>query len=214
MPRLSSSIHRHERSHAHRRILASRWVDGESSKWTVARCRHLSRLPAPLRFCEDLRIRHAQEALDKSEPRAGAPAGIQQAADALDLTEAVHCRKYSHRHRHGHRWSRGCRVGAVNIGPRHSGVVVCDGPTTPAGVRAPSLVGRPPGNFINPSNPQDRSGSSNRQDMTQPRAINPRVHDELRPARQRQEGFPHSQVDPPTTAMVPSACFNKYLTIH
>jgi len=72
----------------------------------------------------------------------------------------------------------------------------------------------PPDNFINPSNPQDRSGSSNRQDMTQPRAINPRVHDELRPARQRQAGFPHSQVDPPTTAMVPSACFNKYLTIH
>ena len=102
-----------------------------------------------------------------------APAGIRQAADALDLTEAVHCRKYSHRHRHGHGWSRGCRVGAVSIGPRRSGVVVRDGPTTPAGVRAPSLVGRPPGNFINPSNPQDRSGSSNRQDMTQPRAINP-----------------------------------------
>jgi hypothetical protein len=36
-----------------------------------------------------------------------APAGIRQAADALDLTEAVHCRKYSHRHRHGHGWSRG-----------------------------------------------------------------------------------------------------------
>ena len=103
-----------------------------------------------------------------------APAGIRQAADALDLTEAVHCRKYPHRHRHGHGWSRGCRVGAVSIGPRRSGVVVRDRstPTTP-GVSAPSLVGRPPGNFINPSNPQDRSGSSNRQDMTQPRAINP-----------------------------------------
>ena len=101
-----------------------------------------------------------------------APAGIRQAADALDLTEAVHCRKYSHRHRHG--WSRGCRVGAVSIGPRRSGVVVRDrSATTTPGVRAPSLVGRPPGNFINPSNPQDRSGSSNPQDMTQPRAINP-----------------------------------------
>jgi len=96
-----------------------------------------------------------------------APAGIRQAADALGLTEAVHCRKYSHRHRHGHGWSRGCRVGAVSIGPRRSTVVVRGGSTTP------SLVGRPPGNFINPSNPQDRSGSSNRQDMTQPRAINP-----------------------------------------
>jgi hypothetical protein len=58
-------------------------------------------------------------------------------------------------------------------GPRRSGVVVRDGFTTPRGVGAPSLVGRPPGNFINPSNPQDRSGSSNPQDMTQPRAINP-----------------------------------------
>jgi hypothetical protein len=80
-----------------------------------------------------------------------APAGIRQAADALDLTEAVHCRKYSHRHRQGHGWSRGCRVGAVSIGPRRSGVVVRDRstPTTP-GVSAPSLVGRPPGNVINP----------------------------------------------------------------
>ena len=103
-----------------------------------------------------------------------APAGIRQAADALDLTEAVHCRKYSHRHRHGHGWSRGCRVGAVSIGPRRSGVVVRDrSTTTTPGVSAPSLVGRPPGNVINPSNPQDRSGSSNPQDMTQPRAINP-----------------------------------------
>jgi hypothetical protein len=58
-------------------------------------------------------------------------------------------------------------------GPRRSGAVVRDGFTTPRGVGAPSLVGRPPGNFINPSNPQDRSGSSNPQDMTQPRAINP-----------------------------------------
>jgi hypothetical protein len=98
---------------------------------------------------------------------------IRQAADALDLTEAVHCRKYPHRHRHGHGWSRGCSVGAMSIGPRRSGVVIRDGSTTPPGVGTPSLVGRPPGNFINPSNPQDRSGSSNRQDMTQPRAINP-----------------------------------------
>jgi hypothetical protein len=102
-----------------------------------------------------------------------APAGIRQVADALDLTEAVHCRKYSHRHRHGHGWSRGCSGGAVSVGPRRSGVVVRDRSTTPAGARAPSQVGRPPGNVINPSNPQDRSGSSNPQDMSQPRAINP-----------------------------------------
>jgi hypothetical protein len=102
-----------------------------------------------------------------------APADIRQAAGALDLTEAVHCRKYSHRHRQGHGWSRGCRVGAVRIGPSRSGVAVRDGSTTPPGARAPSLVGRPAGNVINPSNPQDRSGSSNPRDMTQPRAINP-----------------------------------------
>ena len=29
------------------------------------------------------------------------PANIRQATDALDLTEAVHCRSYPHRHRHG-----------------------------------------------------------------------------------------------------------------
>lgn len=104
------------------------------------------------------------------------PAGVRQAVDALDLTEAVHCRRYPHRHRHGHRWSRGCRVGAVIIGPRRSGVVVRDRGrnfTTSPGARAPSPVGRSPGNFFNPSNPQDRSGSSNRQDLTQPRASNP-----------------------------------------
>ena len=36
-----------------------------------------------------------------------------------------------------------------------------------------SSAERPPGNYFNPSNPQDRSGNSNPQDMTQPRAINP-----------------------------------------
>jgi hypothetical protein len=102
-----------------------------------------------------------------------APAGIRQAADALDLTEAVHCRKNPHRHRHGHGWSRGCRVGTVSIGRPRSGVVVRDSSPTSSGVRAPSLVGRSPGNLINPSNPQDRSGSSNPRDTTQPRAINP-----------------------------------------
>jgi hypothetical protein len=56
--------------------------------------------------------------------------------------------------------------------------------TTPIGVPQTAdagLVGNPGssgigsshGNFFNPSNPQDRSGNSNPQDMTQPRAINP-----------------------------------------
>ena len=93
------------------------------------------------------------------------PAGVGQAADVLDPTEAVHCRKYSHRHRRGHGWGRGCRAA-----PRGSGGVVRGAlPRT----RPLAPVGRPAGNYFNPSNPQDRSGNSNPQDMTQPRAFNP-----------------------------------------
>ena len=48
-----------------------------------------------------------------STPRAEAmttssPAGLRAGLEAIDLTEAVHCRRYSHRHRSGHRWGRGC----------------------------------------------------------------------------------------------------------
>ena len=92
------------------------------------------------------------------------PSGVGQAADVLDLTEAVHCRKYAHRHRRGHGWSRGCRAS------RGSGGVVRG--VLPR-VMPLSPVGRPPGNYFNPNNPQDRSGNSNPQDMTQPRAFNP-----------------------------------------
>jgi hypothetical protein len=96
------------------------------------------------------------------------PAGVRQAADTLDLAEAVHCRRYAHRHRRGHGWSRGCRK--VIIVPRGSGGVVRgELPRT----RPLAPVGRPAGNFFNPNNPQDRSGNSNPQDMTQPRAFNP-----------------------------------------
>lgn len=102
-------------------------------------------------------------------------AGLRQAADALQLSEDVHCRGYLHRHKQGHGRSHGCGVAAVSTAPRRSGVVVRDGgrniTTTAAPARSPT--GRSPGNFISPSNPQDRSGSSNRQDMTQPRAFNP-----------------------------------------
>jgi hypothetical protein len=99
------------------------------------------------------------------------PAGVLQGIDSLELSEAVHCRRYPHRHRHGHRWSRGCRVGTDIVTPRraHRGRSV----TTLPGARPPSPVGRLPSNFINPNNPQDRSGGSNRQDMSRPRAINP-----------------------------------------
>jgi hypothetical protein len=97
-----------------------------------------------------------------------APAGLGRAAAALDLTEAVHCRRYAHRHRRGHGWSRGCR--AAIIVPRGSGGVVRG--TLPR-VMPLAPVGSPSRNFFNPSNPQDRSGNSNPQDMTQPRAFNP-----------------------------------------
>ena len=96
------------------------------------------------------------------------PASIRPAADALDLTEAVHCRRYSHRHRHGHRWGRGCGVSL-----KRSGVVGRDGGGLGTAPRAPLYsvpTVRP-----NPSNPQDLSGRSNPQDMTVPRAINPQI---------------------------------------
>jgi hypothetical protein len=104
------------------------------------------------------------------------PAAVRQAADALDLTDAVHCRRYLHRHRNGHGRSRGCSVEPAVVDPPASDGVVRAGPRSLGAaprLGSPSAVGRPPGSFINPSNPQDRSGSSNRQDMTQPRAINP-----------------------------------------
>jgi hypothetical protein len=92
------------------------------------------------------------------------PAGVGQAVGVLDLTEAVHCRKYAHRHRRGHGWSRGCRASRGSGGVVR-GVLPSVTPLSP--------VGRPPGNYFNPNNPQDRSGNSNPQDMTQPRAFNP-----------------------------------------
>jgi hypothetical protein len=105
------------------------------------------------------------------------PAGVRHAADTLGLAETVHCRKYSHRHKRGHGWGRGCRGSAVSTGTRRrSGVAVRDGgrsSITSPGARVLSPLRRSPGSFVNPSNPQDRSGGSNRQDMTQPRAINP-----------------------------------------
>jgi hypothetical protein len=103
-----------------------------------------------------------------------APAELRRASDALDLTQAVDCRKHPHRHKHGHAWSRGCDVETEIIPPRPvtrgSGGAYAPAPLVVAPL---SPVGRPPGNYFNPSNPQDRSGNSNRQDLTQPRAFNP-----------------------------------------
>ncbi len=98
------------------------------------------------------------------------PAGVRQAADALDLIEAVHCRKYLHRHKNEQRRSRGCGE-ATRTKPRGSGGAAPASLITPLPPLAP--IGRPAGNYLNPMNPQDRSGNLNRQDMTQPRAFNP-----------------------------------------
>jgi hypothetical protein len=102
-----------------------------------------------------------------------APAAALRAAAALDLTEAVHCRKYVHRHRRGHARGRGCDEdadAARRPATRGSGGVYAPAPLKLAPL---PQAGRPPGNYFNPSNPQDRSGGSNPQDMTQPRAFNP-----------------------------------------
>ena len=105
-----------------------------------------------------------------------APTSVRQAIDALNLTETVHCRRYLHSHKNVQGRSRGCGDDPVVVDPQPSDGVVRAG----VGVRgtaprlgAPSTVGRSPGNFSNPGNPQDRAGSSNRQDMTQPRSFNP-----------------------------------------
>jgi hypothetical protein len=92
-----------------------------------------------------------------------APAGVRQAADGLRQAESVHCRKYRHRHRHGHGWGLGCRIGSGSTVAPQSGV----------GQRDPALLTVPRPLGANPSNPQDRSGISNPQDRTVPRAINP-----------------------------------------
>lgn len=44
-------------------------------------------------------------------------AGLQLAVEDMQTFETVHCRRYRHRHRYGHSWSRGCRPGVVIIVP-------------------------------------------------------------------------------------------------
>lgn len=101
------------------------------------------------------------------------PLGVRQAADATALIAPVHCRKYLHRH--GSRRTRGCDEGGVSIiAPQRSTGSAPSGvgrAFAPPSVTLPST--RPPGNYVNPSNPQDRSGTSNPQDMTTPRSMNP-----------------------------------------
>jgi len=103
------------------------------------------------------------------------PAGLRAAADTLGVVDAVHCRRYPHRHKDGHGWGRGCGDATRPI-TRGSGDIYragLGGPLLLPRMGSPSSTVRPTGNYYNPANPQDRSGNSNRQDMLQPRKINP-----------------------------------------
>src|SRR5262245_41905732 len=93
-----------------------------------------------------------------------APAGVRQRAAAPNLAEDVHCRKSRHRHKNGHRWGRGCSVDDAVINP----AVIDPGYSSGAGAagtrgvvpsRIISPTARSPGNYFNPMNPQDRSGT-------------------------------------------------------
>jgi hypothetical protein len=46
-----------------------------------------------------------------------APAGLRVGIEANGVVEPIHCRRYGHGHRYGHRWGSGCRVGVV-VTPR------------------------------------------------------------------------------------------------
>src|SRR5262245_55190976 len=100
------------------------------------------------------------------------PTGLRPAADALNLTGAVHCRRYLHRHKQGYPLSRGCGSGADTASPVLAPEGLGSSVTLPR-PSAPLPAARPSGNYFNPSNPQDRSGNLNPQDMTQPRSFNP-----------------------------------------
>jgi hypothetical protein len=106
-----------------------------------------------------------------------APAGVLRSAEFPSAAQPVHCLKYVHRHSRGHDLGLGCgeETETETVAPRPSGRGSggAASPSTLPRVSAPAPVGRPPGNYVNPNNPQDRSGNSNPQDMRQPRAINP-----------------------------------------
>src|SRR5450759_534757 len=65
---------------------------GESSIPTVARCRYLTRLPAPMHLCEDLRIRHRQ-AEGGSQPTERAPNDRRVLDKALDPESCANDRR-------------------------------------------------------------------------------------------------------------------------
>jgi hypothetical protein len=98
------------------------------------------------------------------------PAGIRQAADALDPTQAVHCRDYLHRHKNERKRSYGCAEGETPPVRRGSSSTP---PSLDPGLLPLAPASRPAGNFVNPMNPQDRSGTSNPQNLTTPRSFNP-----------------------------------------
>ena len=75
-----------------------------------------------------------------------APAGLRLGIETNGVVEPIHCRRYGHGHRYGHRWGSGCRVGVVVTPksrsvrlPPHSRTIVRT-PIDP-GVRVPTRSG-------------------------------------------------------------------------
>jgi hypothetical protein len=102
-------------------------------------------------------------------------AGALLGADSPSVAQPVHCLNYAHRHSRGHEMGLGCGDEGETVAPepRRRGSGGAANPITLPRVSAPAPVGRPPGNYVSPINPQDRTGNSNPQDMRQPRVINP-----------------------------------------
>src|SRR5262245_45970374 len=64
-----------------------------------------------------------------------APAGMRQAAAPLDLSQAVHCRRYAHRHGNRRGLSRGCSIEARGARPARAGIM---GPRGSGGIYNPA----------------------------------------------------------------------------
>jgi hypothetical protein len=75
-----------------------------------------------------------------------APAGLRAGVETVDLVEPVHCRQYRHGHRHGHGWSRGCRIGVI-VAPSRRSVVIRErgGVRTGTSIRSRTIVRTPSG---------------------------------------------------------------------
>ena len=94
-------------------------------------------------------------------------AGALRSAESPNIAQGVHCLNYAHRHSRGHDMGLGCGDEGETVAPepRRRGSSGSVSPITLPRVTAPAPVGRAPGNYVSPTNPQDRSGNLNPQDM-------------------------------------------------